>query len=220
MTLEPPTRRVLDPARDADAVKALTHPLRIRLLGLLRQNGPATASELAVATGESSASTSYHLRVLARHGFVVEAEHRDARERRWRSVHELTSWDDAQMTDGPGGRAFLDVMQRAQVEHLERSLGRHAADLREGALDPAWAGAAGVGDWLVRLTPESLAELWEHLEAKVLELRARDAADPRARDVAVLMAGLPFADRSGADGANGANGTGGTGGDARSGGTA
>ncbi|MFD7560751.1 transcriptional regulator, partial [Streptomyces sp. NPDC059835] len=43
-------RRFLDPERDAAALKALTHPLRIRLLGLLRQDGPATASELAVRT--------------------------------------------------------------------------------------------------------------------------------------------------------------------------
>ncbi|MEV4899315.1 hypothetical protein AB0K48_59350, partial [Nonomuraea sp. NPDC055795] len=50
-------KRVLDPEHDAAALKALTHPLRIRLLGLLRQDGPATASELAIRTGEPSAST-------------------------------------------------------------------------------------------------------------------------------------------------------------------
>lgn len=44
-------RRTLDPVEDGAAFKALTHPLRLTLLGLLRQHGPATASELAARTG-------------------------------------------------------------------------------------------------------------------------------------------------------------------------
>ncbi|MGW4645553.1 helix-turn-helix domain-containing protein [Kitasatospora sp. NPDC004289] len=185
--------RVLDPERDADALKALTHPLRIRLLGLLRQDGPATASELAAATGESSASTSYHLRVLAKHAFVGEAEHRDGRERRWRAVHALTSWDSAAMASSPGSRAVLGSLRRRQVEHLESSLARFEADEEAGRLAPGWTGPAGISDWLPRLTPESLAELWQTLEGKLDELTARDAEDPRAAQVVLLAAGLPLA---------------------------
>lgn len=95
------SQRVLDPEKDSAALKALTHPLRIRLLGMLRQDGPATATELSGRTQESSASTSYHLRVLAKYGFVAEAEHRDGRERRWRAVHAVTSWDNAAVGASP-----------------------------------------------------------------------------------------------------------------------
>ncbi|MFD3412250.1 helix-turn-helix domain-containing protein [Streptomyces cyaneofuscatus] len=188
-----PTRRVLDPDRDGAALKALTHPLRIELLGLLRQHGPATASELAARTGESSASTSYHLRVLAKYAFVAEADHRDSRERRWKSVHTLTSWSNEAMHRAPGGRAALSALRRRQLEHLERSLARHEADLESGRLDSAWREPSGMGDTLPRLTPESLAELWEAVEAKTAELAARDADDPRAEQVVVFTAGLPLA---------------------------
>ncbi|NEB41264.1 helix-turn-helix domain-containing protein [Streptomyces sp. SID14515] len=186
-------RRVLDPAQDGAALKALTHPLRLTLLGLLRQHGPATASELAVRTGESSASTSYHLRVLAKYAFVVEADHRDSRERRWKSVHDMTSWSNEAMRRSPGGSTLLSVLHRRQIEHLQRSLDRHEADLESGRLGREWQEPSGVNDFMPRLTPESLAELWGVFRAKTDELTARDAEDPRAEQVVLFAAGLPLA---------------------------
>ncbi|MEU1123511.1 winged helix-turn-helix domain-containing protein [Streptomyces sp. NPDC005899] len=187
------TYRVLDPDRDPAALKALTHPLRLRLLGLLRQHGPATASELAVRTGESSASTSYHLRVLAAHAFVAEAEHRDGRERRWRSVHAVTAWNNSAMLTTPGGRAALRLSRRRQAEHLLHTVAQHETDVAEGRLGEEWGEHAGIDDMMPRLTPEALGELWETYRAKVAELTARDAADPRAEQVVLLLAGLPLA---------------------------
>ncbi|WP_328972369.1 ArsR/SmtB family transcription factor [Streptomyces sp. NBC_00239] len=189
-------RRVLDPEQDAAALKALAHPLRIRLLGILRQDGPATASELAVATGESSASTSYHLRVLAKHAFIAEAEHRDGRERRWQAVHAVTSWSNGAMEASPVSRTWLSVSRRAQIEHLGASLVRHEADMADGRLGPEWVEPAGISDLMPRLTPESLTELWDALNGKLDELTARDAGDPRAAQVVLLAAGLPLAPRT------------------------
>ncbi|MEU4728294.1 winged helix-turn-helix domain-containing protein [Streptomyces sp. NPDC023588] len=188
-------KRVLDPEQDTAALKALTHPLRIRLLGLLRQDGPATASELAVRTGESSASTSYHLRVLAKYAFVAEAEHRDGRERRWQAVHAATAWSNKAMGATPGSRAYVSLSRRAQIQHLEASLVRHEADIADGRLGQEWVEPSGIGDLMPRLTPESLTELWQVLDRKLEELTARDAADPRAVQVVLLTAGLPLAQR-------------------------
>ncbi|MGW7452678.1 helix-turn-helix domain-containing protein [Streptomyces sp. NPDC054787] len=188
-------KRVLDPEQDTAALKALTHPLRIRLLGLLRQDGPATASELAVRTGESSASASYHLRVLAKYAFVAEAEHRDGRERRWQAVHAATAWSNKAMGATPGSRAYISLSRRAQIEHLEASLVRHEADIADGRLGQEWVEPSGIGDLMPRLTPESLTELWQVLDRKLEELTARDAADPRAVQVVLLTAGLPLAQR-------------------------
>ena len=56
-----------------EALRALSHPVRLRLLGLLRMDGPSTASALATRLGLNSGATSYHLRQLAQHGFVVDA---------------------------------------------------------------------------------------------------------------------------------------------------
>ncbi|MFE0476623.1 ArsR/SmtB family transcription factor [Streptomyces sp. NPDC058947] len=186
-------RRVLDPEQDSGALKALTHPLRIRLLGLLRQDGPATASELAARTGESSASTSYHLRVLAKYGFIGEAEHRDGRERRWRALHTVTSWSNESMESSAAGRAFVGLARRRQIEHLEASLARHEADMAAGRFGQEWVEPSGISDLMPRLTAESLTELWETIAGKLEELTARDADDPRARHVVLLTAGLPLA---------------------------
>ncbi|MFE4214040.1 helix-turn-helix domain-containing protein [Streptomyces sp. NPDC056844] len=187
------THRVLDPERDPAALKALTHPLRLRLLGLLRLHGPATASELAVSTGESSASTSYHLRVLAKYAFVAEAEHRDGRERRWKAVHAVTSASNAAMLATPAGRAMLVLGRRRQVEHLQQSMEQHEADVDAGRLGEEWHDASGIDDLMPRLTPESLRELRDTITAKLGELTARDESDPRARQVVLLTAGLPLA---------------------------
>ncbi|MEU3944881.1 helix-turn-helix domain-containing protein [Streptomyces sp. NPDC029526] len=186
-------RRVLDPERDTAALKALTHPLRIRLLGMLRQDGPATASELADRTGESSASTSYHLRVLAKHAFITEAEHRDGRERRWKAVHTVTSWSNEAMESSTVGRAYVGLARRRQIDHLDASLTRHEEDLAAGRLGREWVEPSGINDYLPLLTPESLSELWEVLGRTLDALTARDEHDPRARRVAFVAAGLPLA---------------------------
>ncbi|MFI8104448.1 helix-turn-helix domain-containing protein [Streptomyces sp. NPDC086023] len=186
-------RRVLDPTRDSATLKALTHPLRIRLLGLLRQHGPSTASELAVLTGESSASTSYHLRVLAKYAFVAEARNRDGRERRWQAVHAVTSWDNRAMEATAGSRAFVGLARRRQVEHLQDSLVRHETDVAEGRLGEEWLEPSGITDLLPVLTPESLTELWAVIDRTLGELTARDAGDPRAAQVVFLAAGFPLA---------------------------
>ncbi|WP_190200431.1 ArsR/SmtB family transcription factor [Streptomyces djakartensis] len=194
-------KRVLDPEHDTAALKALTHPLRIRLLGLLRLDGPATASELAARTGESSASASYHLRVLAKYAFIAEAEHRDGRERRWRALHTVTSWSNESMESSAAGRAFLTLSRRRQIEHLEASLARHEADMAAGRFGQEWVEPSGISDLMPRLTATSLTELWDALGRKLEELTARDADDPHAENVMFLIAGLPLAphDRSDTD---------------------
>ncbi|WP_431903794.1 helix-turn-helix domain-containing protein [Nonomuraea sp. bgisy101] len=184
-------KRVLDPEQDAAALKALTHPLRIRLLGLLRQDGPASASELAAR--QTSASTSHHLRVLAKYAFVAEAEHRDRRERRWQAVHLVTSWSNKAMDAAPESRAFVSFARRRQIEHLEASLVQHEADIAGGRLRQEWLEPSDISDLLLRLTPESLTELRQVLDRKVEELTTRDAGDPRVAQVVFLIAGLPLA---------------------------
>jgi DNA-binding transcriptional ArsR family regulator len=160
------------------------------MLGLLRMDGPATASELAVRTGESSASTSYHLRVLAKYEFIAEAEHRDGRERRWKAVHEVTSWSNDAMAGSDEAQAFVDVARRAQLDHLERSLAQHQEDLAAGRLGDEWREPSGFTDLVARLTPESVTELFDTFSRAVTELAARDEGDARAEQVVLFAAGL------------------------------
>jgi DNA-binding transcriptional ArsR family regulator len=74
---------------DGRLLRALAHPLRVRILELLREDGPATASGLAKRVGESSGTTSWHLRQLAESGLIAEDTERGSRrDRWWKAVHE------------------------------------------------------------------------------------------------------------------------------------
>ena len=95
----PVEKTPLEPAvqvTDVRALRALAHPLRNRLLGLLRLHGRPPPASSGGLVGESSGSTSYHLRQLAAYGFVEEVEGQgSARERWWRARHRMTSWEAA-----------------------------------------------------------------------------------------------------------------------------
>src|SRR3954451_1453248 len=74
---------------DASALKALAHPLRLQILRVLSLRKRASVTDLAEELGETTGATSYHLRQLARHGFVEEFDaaepesNRVGRKRRW-----------------------------------------------------------------------------------------------------------------------------------------
>jgi DNA-binding transcriptional ArsR family regulator len=53
---------------DADAVQALTHPLRVQILDALREEG--SAATVARALGQSRQNVNYHLKELLRAGLV------------------------------------------------------------------------------------------------------------------------------------------------------
>jgi DNA-binding transcriptional ArsR family regulator len=149
---------------DVRALRALSHPLRNRLLGLLRLHGPATASQLGRVVGESSGSTSYHLRQLAAYGFVEEAEDLgNGRERWWRARHRLTSWHAADVVAQEGGAEVQDEMTRLQVDLHAQVL--EAWHEQKAELDPAWTDAASLSDYALRLRPDQARALADEIDA-------------------------------------------------------
>ncbi|NUT11236.1 MAG: winged helix-turn-helix transcriptional regulator [Nonomuraea sp.] len=173
---------------DPQVLKVVTHPLRVRLLGLLRADGPATASELGRKVGESSGSTSYHLRELFKYGFIEEdPERRDGRERRWKARHRYTSWDNQELSETPEGREAVRIMHQRQVEVL----GRVTQEYDEHDWSPEWVFAAGLNDHIMELPAVALGEFVEGAEKLLRELAARYAEDPGARQVNVWLGGFP-----------------------------
>ncbi len=177
---------------EVEALRAIAHPLRARLLGALRHDGPATATELAGRFGESSGSTSYHLRQLERYGFIVEdEEQRSKRERRWRAAAKFTSWDDADFVDQPEGREASDAMHDLQV-HWQL---RRDQQWRSRRLDwdRAWLGAAGTSDVEVRLTPEATRRFFERFLELAREAEAETEAqgDEGAAIVSITLQAVP-----------------------------
>jgi len=149
---------------DVRALRALAHPLRNRLLGQLRVNGPATASQLGRVVGESSGSTSYHLRQLEAYGFVEEVEGQGtARERWWRARHRMTSWQAADLIAQEGGSEVQDEMSRLQIDQHGRVL--DAWHTQKDSLGPEWEAVASLNDHGMRLRPDQARALADELNA-------------------------------------------------------
>jgi len=178
--------------RDPRALRALAHPLRGRLLGLLRLDGPSTATLLGQRVGESSGATSYHLRQLAAHGFVEEVQGAGrGRERWWRAVHRSTSWQTADLIAQPGGREVADELLHQHLSQHTRVLAQMAAE--EPELSDRWRVAVSVNDWALRLTPERCLELVSEVNG-VLRRYQDELEDPDAPLVHVLVDVLPLRD--------------------------
>ncbi|HUL27388.1 MAG TPA: helix-turn-helix domain-containing protein [Streptosporangiaceae bacterium] len=74
---------------DARAMRALAHPVRLALLEALAHAGTLTATQASELLGESPANCAFHLRTLAKYGYVVEAGGGRGRERPWRRAHDV-----------------------------------------------------------------------------------------------------------------------------------
>ena len=180
----PSVTRVDDPG----AMRALAHPVRMRMLSELRSRGPLPVGALAVTFGIAPGSASYHLRTLAAHHFVVEAPElaRDGRERWWRAAAEMTSWDPAAAQGDPERWAALDVLRRAvlrgYVEKLEAGLEAEATLPRE------WVAASFQGDDRLDLTVAELAELRAELTTVFDRWHARSDRDRPGTESVWVMA--------------------------------
>jgi len=150
---------------DPGPMRALAHPLRLRILGLLRVEGPKSVGMLVEATGAASGSVSYHLSTLAKHGFVVPAPEleRDGRERWWRAAHEMTSWRNEEFLDDPERREAGEALRRVVLEAYHREL--LAALDAEMSLEPEWVAASDSSDGAAQLTLEEFRELTADLAA-------------------------------------------------------
>ena len=165
---------------------AMAHPLRLQILGLL-VDGPSTASKLGRRLGESSGSTSYHLRVLARAGAIVEdAELGTRRERWWRRREPL--FIALPTDDDLEGRAIAARMHGYVFERDEKARSRFVTQ----EIGAVWRESAVVGNWLVDLTPAEAREFGERLVGLVREIRLRDTAPADAERALVSVSVLPW----------------------------
>lgn len=171
MTNDRPEITTSDPAR----IRALAHPLRLRLLDLLDDDGPATATECARATGESVASCSFHLHQLAKYGFVEPAERR-GREKPWRSVSSgrSTRYD----PDVPGSLRAAGEMARVVIDREAQRL--HAWIDAAPRDDDAWLLASVMTTQSFWATRDELAALSAEVQA-LTERFAGRSQDPSLR---------------------------------------
>ena len=176
---------------DPEALRALAHPLRGKLLAALRIDGPATASMLARRYGESSGATSYHLRQLARFGLVEDdPEHEGGRERWWRAAHELTDWSTGEFVGGePGDAGAHRAFARRVGADYARWLAGWIDELDEWS--PEWHDAWELSDIHMRLTPAQLKALSAELLETIMRYREAGPDGEDAERVAMLLQAFP-----------------------------
>ncbi|NEE27218.1 helix-turn-helix domain-containing protein [Streptomyces sp. SID7982] len=145
---------------DAKGLRAMAHPVRVQVVGLLRKHGPSTATRLAERLGVNSGTASYHLRQLGAAGFVEEdTERGNARERWWRSVHRTTWFNDPELAEREPEAALAYQQSVASIYAL-----RTRQTLNELQTMPrVWRERFDLSDWVLRLTPEETTALYQEL---------------------------------------------------------
>lgn len=175
--------------QDVGALRALANPLRMRILGRLRQDGPSTVGALASATGAAAGSVSFHVRTLVEHGFVEEVPElaRDRRERWWAATASTTSWEPADFQGSADGRDATGELERA-ILRSQLASAEEALDRRD-ATPPEWVAAGAYGDDRLLLTLDEARELRADLEGVLARWRDRvDAAERGPDDETAPMA--------------------------------
>lgn len=173
-----PERRVLD----AGALRALSHPLRVRIFDILAQEGPQTASTLAEILGESSGATSYHLRSLASHDLIRESKNdRGGRERWWERPEGGIVYDSRAVQGSPAGEAALQVaVAEAMRRRQEELMGYFGGGIDKEA--PEWVDASASMTSGIGMTAEQTTALIRKIEA-VIDEAADTYRDQKGEDV-------------------------------------
>ena len=177
---------------DARELRAITHPVRLALLEALGLHEALTATEAGELIGESPTTCSFHLRQLAKYGFVTEAGAGPGRRRPWK----LTTMD-LRLSPGEG-----DTEMNVAAVALERMLvNRWFERFSEWEVSRShypveWQRAAIGMEGLLHLTPSELAEFRANVVALLEPFVARNH-DPSLRPseslpVEVLTFAYPF----------------------------
>lgn len=172
-------------------MRALAHPTRLRIVGLLRSAGPQTAAMLGEEIDEAPGTISYHCKRLADADLIELAPElgSDRRERWWRATADHTSWNLADTFDDPeqmlAARALDHTVARAYAEEYEHFIDSAAVLGRE------WVAASNSSDEVLRLTPAELTALGTELRSVVqrwAEVSARHTpGDGSERVIAVTQ---------------------------------
>lgn len=175
---------------DSTSVKVLAHPLRSRLLSLLRRRGPSTATALAGVLETNSGSTSYHLRKLASVGLVEDTGEGRGKERLWRASTEEHTWYPSDFEGDDDAQSALRWLERDYLRHFTQQMDRWI-DVSE-TWPQTWQDCSGVSDMTVLVTAEQLSTLREELNDVVAKYRRVGQGNPDAKRIAVYAYAFPL----------------------------
>ncbi|MGW3051600.1 winged helix-turn-helix domain-containing protein [Kitasatospora sp. NPDC001175] len=166
-----PLRQLTDPK----TMRAVAHPTRLALLEALNQREPLTATEAAEMIGESPTNCAFHLRTLAKYGFVEEAGEGPGRRRPWRRKHIGFVVDDAE-GDVEMGHAAEALAQLLWETWLARV---NTVNARRSGFEETWRQVTSGIENVAYVTPEEAQQLNAEL-SEVLD-RYRDRLEEPSR---------------------------------------
>lgn len=159
------------------------HGVRTALLDLLAEVGTVTATEAASRLGYSSGLCSFHLRQLARHGYVEEAPHNGGRARPWRLARGTAA------SGGPAEGEFGDLARGLEDESWQRWLAQRDRAPSEWRHDEAFSAIA-------YLTPEEMSRVADAVRRALAPYQDREqrplARPDGARPVALITRLFPL----------------------------
>jgi hypothetical protein len=161
---------------DARRLRAVTHPVRLALIGKLMLHGPLTATQAGELIGESPTTCSFHFRQLAKYGYVEEAGGGKGRARPWRMT---TPGLNVTAAGDPESRLAEDALLRMV---RERQVAEYLTWLQaRGSYPRRWQDASADGAFVFYLTIEEMERLTDELSAKLMTLFEERMGDPSHR---------------------------------------
>jgi hypothetical protein len=165
---------------DAKAMRALAHPLRMAILELFSVRDTLTATQASEVLGESPANCAFHLRTLAKYGFVREAGGGKGRERPWSRVNRSLTVT----TDQPDPQAALAAEELSRL-WLERWIDRARRIYGSRNMVPGWDEASGWSGSYLFLTPDETVRIREQMRRMLKRYEDR-VTDPALRPEGAL----------------------------------
>jgi DNA-binding transcriptional ArsR family regulator len=163
---------------DARTLRALAHPVRIALIEALGLRGAMTATQVGEEIGESPTTCSFHLRQLAKYGFVEEAGGGKGRSRPWQMSQvgmRFASTRDNDPEYEIAARALVRMVRERQLERYWNWVESSASYPRE------WREAADSGEYIIYLLPEELEQLNQEMNDLLLSRYSDRLTDPSSR---------------------------------------
>lgn len=179
-------------------LKAIAHPLRAELYYRLTATEQSTATRLSEQVRATPSLVSYHLRELAKYGFVeavesVDTDPSDGREKWWRVVEVGFTFPSPVESEG-GDRVLLEQVEEVMFANQRRRLDEFHRSREQWGVE--WSSAAFSADFLLRLNPEQTRELYEQMALLLRDFEktatAPSKTDTDSETVTVILHGFPI----------------------------
>lgn len=189
MTKETPADEELEIPRISsnETLKVLANPIRMRILGILRVNGPQTVGSISSHLGEAPGAISYHLSKLAKVGLAEKTQNSEHdRRQSWWKASQNAVFVESSDKENVAEEEATNLFRRSAALAYEQTYERYLDALPK--LPKEWASAGASNDSVLRLTPDQLKQMLSELDEVARKWAKRGSEQlPGAEQVALIV---------------------------------